>query len=168
MNADRIVEVAVSYIGQEEKSANMGYKNPSFEAKMRAVGWLPTHSWCCYFTEMVAKEAFGKNDPNWSAFDKLFQPSCTATFANFKGSSKFKVGNIAKKGALAVWRHGNGWKGHIGVVEKVEGDIMYTIEGNTNLAGSREGTHVLRKKRSNKIPLVNGAGLNLIGFIYLC
>lgn len=168
MTPGYIVEVAKSYLGQEEKSGNKGYKDPVFEEKMKAVGWQINHSWCCYFTELVAKEAFAKDSAQWKAFDKLFQPSCTATYENFAGSSMFKVGTVAKVGALAVWRHGAGWKGHIGVVESVDGNFMYTIEGNTNAAGSREGTAVLRKKRSRWVSKINSAGLNLIGFIYLC
>lgn len=167
MTPERILEVAASYLGQEEKSGNRGWKDPEFEAKMKAVGWQPTHSWCCYFTELVAKEAFADDEVKLKAFDRLFQPSCTATFANFKGSSLFKTGTEPRKGALAVWRLGDGWKGHIGVVDKVMGNWMMTIEGNTNVAGSREGTHVMRKRRSRWIPKTNGSGLNLIGFIYL-
>lgn len=166
MTPQKIVQIAEKYIGQEEISGNRGWKNKDFEAKMKAVGWAPTHSWCCYFTELVAKEAAGKDSAEWKAFDKLFQPSCTATYANFSGSSMFKVGKVPKPGALMVWRLGQGWKGHIGIVTGVTNGVVDTIEGNTNLAGSREGTHVLRKKR--KLAWTNGPGLNLVGFIYLC
>lgn len=166
MTPEKIVAVAQKYIGQQEVSGNMGWKDKNFEAAMKEIGWAPTHSWCCYFTELVAKEAAGKNTPEWKAFDKLFQASCTATYANFSGSSMFKVGKVPKVGSLIVWRMGHGWKGHIGIVESVKDGVMTTIEGNTNLAGSREGTHVLRKTR--KLVWTNGPGLNLVGFIYLC
>tara|TARA_R110000803_G_C11943307_1_gene316844 strand:- start:101 stop:907 length:807 start_codon:yes stop_codon:yes gene_type:complete len=36
---------------------------------------------------------------------------------------------------------------HIGVVEKMKGDIMCTIEGNTNDEGSRDGYEFVRRKR---------------------
>lgn len=166
MTPEKIVETAQKYIGQQEKRGNRGWMDPAFEAAMRQVGWQPTHSWCCYFTELVAKEAFGRGSQQWKAFDKLFQPSCMATYANFSGSSLFKVGKVPRPGALMVWRHGQGWKGHIGVVETVKDGVVTTIEGNTNNAGSREGTHVLRKTR--RVAWTNGLGLNLVGFIYLC
>jgi hypothetical protein len=38
-----------------------------------------------------------------------------------------------------------GGAGHTGIVEKIEGGALVTVEGNTNAAGSREGTAVLRK-----------------------
>jgi hypothetical protein len=38
--------------------------------------------------------------------------------------------------------------GHIGIIEKIENGIVYTIEGNTNDGGSREGVGVFRRTRS--------------------
>lgn len=38
--------------------------------------------------------------------------------------------------------------GHIGIVEKIEGGKLVTIEGNTNSGGSREGIGVYRRTRS--------------------
>lgn len=165
MTAEDIVRIAVSYVGKEEVSGNMGWIDKAFEQRMKDVGWSPSQSWCCYFCELVAKEAAGKGTDDWKAFDKLFQPSCTATFANFSGSEKYRVGKLPKPGALIVWKHGQSWKGHIGIVESYDGKTIHTIEGNTNKAGSREGTHVLRKKRAYL--WTNGPGLNLVGFIYL-
>lgn len=43
--------------------------------------------------------------------------------------------------------HGHGL-GHTGIVEIVIGDILHTIEGNTNDTGSREGYEVCRKERN--------------------
>jgi hypothetical protein len=37
--------------------------------------------------------------------------------------------------------------GHTGIVEKVDQTFIYTIEGNTNDSGSREGIMVTRKQR---------------------
>ena len=40
--------------------------------------------------------------------------------------------------------------GHIGIVTGFDGKNIYTIEGNTNAAGSREGQGVYRKIRPLK------------------
>ncbi|EKT4520794.1 CHAP domain-containing protein, partial [Flavobacterium psychrophilum] len=40
--------------------------------------------------------------------------------------------------------------GHTGIVEKVIEKTIYTIEGNTNDDGSREGYKVCRRKRNIK------------------
>jgi hypothetical protein len=41
---------------------------------------------------------------------------------------------------------------HIGILERVEGSTLHTIEGNTNPAGSREGDGVYRKTRALSFP----------------
>jgi hypothetical protein len=40
--------------------------------------------------------------------------------------------------------------GHTGIVERVVGTKIHTIEGNTNDEGSREGYEVCRRKREIK------------------
>ncbi|WP_415721670.1 CHAP domain-containing protein [Photobacterium ganghwense] len=45
---------------------------------------------------------------------------------------------------IQIFQSGNG---HAGIVEYVEGEYVYTIEGNTNDEGSREGYEVCRRKR---------------------
>ncbi len=164
MNAKTIITTAEKYLGQTEIAGNRGWVDKAFEKRMKAVGWAIGHSWCCYFTELVWKEAYAghKLAP---AFDKLFSASSTATFANFSGSSLFKVGKLPAPGALAVWRLGVGWQGHIGIVTKVNGATFDTIEGNTNAQGSREGMYVARKLRRLGEPH-RPKGLNLVGFVY--
>lgn len=50
------------------------------------------------------------------------------------------------RGCIFIMDYGKGL-GHTGIVEKVEGDYIHTIEGNTNDEGSREGYEVCRRKR---------------------
>lgn len=160
----RIVQIAEKYVGQTEISGNRGWKDKVFEDKMKAVGWSTGQAWCAYFTELVWKEA--AQPAQRTALDTLFSPSATATFANFKGTKFYRTGHLPKPGALVVWRYGNGWQGHIGIVTRVlDGARFETVEGNTNSAGSREGLFVMRRVRSN-IPANSMKGLNLIGFVY--
>ncbi len=164
--SDKIVEVANSYLGQQEISGNKGFKNASFQKKMQDCGWQMGSAWCAYFSELVWKEAFGKSHPLYSNLDRLFSPSAVGTYSNFKGSFNFKAGNTPKIGALAVWRLGNGWQGHIGIVtEIVDKHTFKSVEGNTNAAGGREGIEVAKKIRATNMPF-RAKGLNLIGFIY--
>lgn len=168
MIADKIKEVALSYVGEEEKPGNLGWKDPKFEAKMVEVGWQPGQAWCAYQAELIWKEAYGKKHSLWKSLDRLFAPSATATYGNFAGSGLFKTGSVPKVGALAVWRYGwSGWKGHIGVVVGINdaNRTFDTIEGNTNAAGGREGLYTLKKTRRRDAP-PTGTGLNLIGFVY--
>jgi len=39
---------------------------------------------------------------------------------------------------------------HCGIVERLQGDFVYVIEGNTNVAGSREGDGVYRRLRHKR------------------
>lgn len=166
MISSKIVEIASGYVGQQEISGNKGFKNPAFQKKMQDCGWDVGQSWCAYFSELVWKEAFTKTHPFYNTLDRLFSPSAVSTYSNFKGSTNFQAGNKPRAGALAVWRLGNGWQGHIGIVEKIiDKSLFGTIEGNTNSAGGREGIEVARKTRSLGMPF-RPKGLNLIGFIY--
>jgi hypothetical protein len=90
-----------------------------------------------------------------------------ATYSQFAASKKFTVSQIPVLGAIAVWRHGDSWQGHLGTVTAVdlEKKRFVTVEGNTNNNGSRNGYIVLEKLRSLGLPH-NPNGLNLIGFIY--
>jgi hypothetical protein len=54
-------------------------------------------------------------------------------------------GNIAP-GMIFIINHGAG-KGHTGLVEKVEGGLLTTIEGNTDASMTREGGGVYRLSR---------------------
>jgi hypothetical protein len=163
----KIVQVANSYLGQEEISGNKGFKNTAFQKKMQECGWQIGQSWCAYFSELVWKEAFGKSHPLYNTLDRLFSPSAVSTYSNFKGyPNGFKAGSTPKIGSLAVWRLGNGWQGHIGIVtEIVDKNTFKSVEGNTNAAGGREGIQVARKVRVTNMPF-RSKGLNLIGFIY--
>jgi surface antigen len=168
---DNVVLIAKSYLNKYEKKNNSGFIDAEFEKKMKAVGWGVGQSWCAYFTELVWKEAF-KVDAKisveyYQSLDKLFSGSATATFANFSHSSLFKTGSTPKIGALSVWKHGNSWKGHIGIVSEIIDATTYKcIEGNTNSAGGREGIQVAEKVRKTGQPF-KANGLNLIGFVYL-
>lgn len=164
----KILETAKSYIGQKEKAGNAGFIDPAFEAKMKAMGWQASQSWCAYFAELCWKSGFTVlKHPHLQLIDRLFSPSATATAANFMNNDLFKTGKKPKPGALAIWKHGNTWKGHIGIVSEVLKDGTFKcIEGNTNAAGSREGIMVAEKIRPVETTF-KAAGLNLICFVYV-
>lgn len=153
--------IATSYIGQEEISGNKGFYDKSFENKMRDIGWKPGHAWCCYFQELVFKEAFEKQPDLWNKMERLFHGNTIRTYMNFSLSRYFKVGQTPRPGALAVWRY-SVTRGHIGLVTSVNGNQFTTIEGNTTRSGGAEGTHVMKKTRTR-----DQGYLKLLGFIYI-
>jgi hypothetical protein len=58
-------------------------------------------------------------------------------------------------GDIFIMDFGKG-KGHTGFVESVNGDIIHTIEGNSNDDGNREGYEVCRKPGGRKISSIKG------------
>lgn len=159
-----IARIAQKYIGQTEKPGNAGFTDVSFEIRMKEVGFSKGQSWCSYFCELVWKEAYEGHEIA-DKLDKLFSGSATATFRQFDVDKTFPTGVLPKVGALAVWRYGNGWQGHIGIVSSLHNDQFKCIEGNTNDKGGREGYIVAERIRKEKEPFKPN-GLNLIGFVY--
>ena len=60
---------------------------------------------------------------------------------------------LVKPGMIFVMASSAG-HGHTGLVEKVAGTVLTTIEGNTNDNGSREGIGVFRREKRT-IPSIN-------------
>lgn len=163
----RIIDVAKSYIGKRELPNNGGWSDKDFEKKMIEMGWNKGDPWCALEGELIWKEAYGKDSQYYPLLDRLFSASATATAANFIASKDFETGMIPKPGALAIWRHGKGWTGHLGVVVSVKDDNnnFDSVEGNTNSSGGREGIETANKQRKAKEPFKLN-GLNLICFVY--
>lgn len=172
--ATNVVEFATSCLGQEEISGNLGFKTPWFYKMMIGVGFQKTHPWCCYFAELCWKEGYKKTFPNDKnmiiVLDKLFSASVMQTRNNFiKNGSEygFEFTKTPTIGSLIIYQSAtNKSFGHIGVVTKITGNSVVTIEGNTDTKGSREGIAVAQKIRVVDYT-VKSKGLNLIGFITL-
>ncbi len=158
---NNIIEVATHYIGEKEIPGNMGFTDHDFEKKMFDVGFQKTYAWCALFMELCVKEGI----PDfYSKNEKLFNASATTTFKNFDIAGK--TNQMPQPGMGVIWRHGNGWQGHAGIVVSVNpaNGTFEAIEGNTNSAGGREGIEVSRKTRKLKTPF-SANGLNLVGFL---
>lgn len=165
--ADLVISAARSLIGQREEPNNSGFKDKNVEKRMKEVGWNKGQAWCSYAAELAWKEGFGKSHPLYIELDKRFSGSARQTLANFKMSDNFKTGTEPKPGALCVWKLGNSWQGHIGIVSEVlPGGKFKCIEGNTNASGGREGIEWAEKTRQTGLPFTK-TGLNIEGFVYL-
>lgn len=168
MNAETIISTAKGFVGNHEKPGNTGFVDPKFEKLMVAAGFYNKAPWCAFFVRMVLTKAYANDAKLLPVIKKCCSGNAQLTFKNFKADGTFKTGMIPRPGAIAVWQHGNGTSGHIGIVENGQHSFntMQTIEGNTNGNGSREGDQVAVKLRTVDKPRT-AVGLNLIGFIYL-
>lgn len=163
--AQRIIEAARSYVGVLERPGNTGWYNADFQAAMKKAGWYNTAPWCAYFVKWVWMMVYADNKAVLAVVNTWFNGSAKQTYDNAKRNRTFAVGSVPKPGAIVVWLNGRGPAGHAGIVVSVSGNTMTTIEGNTNISGSREGDRVAEKLRT-----VNrdwqASGLNVYGYIY--
>jgi hypothetical protein len=159
-----LIEAARKDIGKQEKAGNFGFIDKKLEADMLAVGWRPGWAWCASIQEKWIWEAYPELKEDVQGY---FVPSAVATFRNLKNAG-YKVSMVPTEGALVYWqrmRDGQPlWQGHAGIVSKVVDDKeFYSIEGNTNAGGSREGDSVQEKHRFVKTDVEDG--LKVIGFV---
>jgi hypothetical protein len=136
---ERVVEVARGTIGWKEQRGNSG---PVVDKILKTVGLEGTRSpWCAAWVVYVGDQAFGaKNNPYprsaWSP-DFVVKPTWNRGQGQLPGSSD----------AFGVYFDSLKRVAHTGLIERLEGNMAVTIEGNTNDNGSREGDGVYRKRR---------------------
>lgn len=139
----KALEIAKTQLGKEEKPRGSNW-GEDVQKYLNSVGINFPASWCMAFCYWCYKQA-GPNAlmktggvlAQWNTIPEKFR-------------SKFP-----SEGALMIFDHGKGL-GHVGMVERVDGDILHTIEGNTNDEGVREGFEVCRKIRNTKDKTLKG------------
>jgi hypothetical protein len=146
--ADEIIRQAGSQLGVTEATGHND--GPAVESYLRSVGLGKGYAWCMAFVYWCAKNAAVKLNLQ----NPLKQ---TAGVMDEWHSGRGAHISAPLQGCIFIMDFGGGI-GHTGIVTGVFGDVLHTIEGNTNSNGSREGTSVLRKVRNTK---------NMIGFIRL-
>ena len=135
------LKVAITQIGNSENPLGSNWGTP-VKDYLKTVGINFPAPWCMAFIYWCFEKS-KKTAPNplvktggvlaaWNTADK-----------------KYRVVDEVQVGDIFIMDYGKGL-GHTGIVEKVSPTFVYTIEGNTNDVGSREGTIVSRKKRSKK------------------
>jgi hypothetical protein len=126
-------------------------RGPQVDKYVRSVGLDPSgqFAWCVafiYFCFEQAAQKLGRSNPmiktggvmdHWNRAGEKGIPRITAAKA---------TGNpaLVKPGHIFVISTGGGL-GHSGLVERVTGGKLVTIEGNTNDGGSRNGVGVFRR-----------------------
>ena len=136
--AAKTLEVATSQLGVQEipKGSNAG---KSVEAYLNSVGLTKGYSWCMAFVYWCANKSskeLGKTNPLSKTGGVLKQ-------WNLRPLLQVKE---PQPGDIFIIDYGKGL-GHTGIIEKVVGNTLHTIEGNTNDEGSREGYEVCRRTR---------------------
>lgn len=128
----KVVEIAASQVGVSEqpKGSNRG---PEVDQYLQAVGIRFPAPWCAAFVVWCHNRA-GIEIPRTGGVLDLWNKSAANRV------------NEPQPGDVMILDYGKG-KGHTGIVESVAGDLVHTIEGNTNDEGSREGYEVAGRVR---------------------
>lgn len=130
---------AVSQIGKQEVPLGSN-RGEDVEKYLRSVGLGGGYPWCMAFVYWCVNEAAkeqGVKNPLYKTGGVLLQLQ----------KSKSRSSKTPTVGSIFIMDYGNGM-GHTGIVERIEGNFVHTIEGNTNGSGSRVGGIVMRQKRS--------------------
>lgn len=108
------------------------------------------YPWCAGFVTTVLRQALGHD--KWRTFscDELAAKAMRASV--FRGGEASGIAERVRPGDLFLIRAADGlndWA-HCGIVTAVGADYFETIEGNTTLDGSRDGTAVHARMRAFK------------------
>lgn len=145
---EKALEIAISQIGVEEAPGHTN-RGKEVEKYLAAVGLGPGLPWCMAFDYWCYNEAakeLGVSNILIRTGGVMHQWNEQQPARKILQSAVLKNPDIIKPGAVFIMDYGKG-TGHTGLVEKIVGDLVHTIEGNTNDEGSREGYEVCRRTR---------------------
>lgn len=149
--------VAESQLGVRE-TPNKANEGKQVNEYLKSVGLKPGYSWCQAFVFWCfgeAAEKLGIKNPVPLTAGVLSCWNKTATEQRITKADCIANPEQIKPGDQFIMNYGKGL-GHTGIVEKVEGYILHTIEGNSNDEGSREGYEVCRRTRDINDKLFQG------------
>lgn len=126
-------------------------RGPEVEEYLERAGVEPGNPWCCAFVYWCFDEAAassGRENPMVQTAGCLDHWNRAVSHGGRLISAGNAVANpgLVAPGMVFIMDHGSG-KGHTGLVEKVEGGLLTTIEGNTDGSKTREGGGVYRLVR---------------------
>lgn len=157
MNIGEVVlRVAAEQVGQQEKPKGSN-RGPMVDEYLKAVGLTPGYAWCAAFVYWCYQQATTIMGIQNTAVKTAGVRDCwNRTLPKWKllKTDAIKSPQRIKPGDQFVLFLGSN-AGHTGLVERIElpecsggKTIIYTIEGNSNEDGSREGYEVVRHKRT--------------------
>ncbi len=140
--SDAALKVAATQVGEDEKPHGSNWGEP-VRTYLISVGVNFPASWCMAFVYWC----FGKAAKDMSTINTAIKSAGVLNCWNLAYPAvKSQVPSV---GSVFVMDFGHG-HGHTGIVERFDDTFIYTIEGNTNDTGSREGIEVCKRKRLRK------------------
>ena len=145
-SAKDIVAVAVGEIGVCESPSGSNRQKYGKEYGVNGVAW------CCQFVWWVYKHA-GAAAFFYGGKKTAY---CPTLMQYYKKQGQFVTKDYKAGDIIFFDFNGNGQPDHVGIVERVSGSNIYTIEGNTSTSNDANGGKVMRRTRTKKTVL--GAG----------
>lgn len=141
--SQRVLEIALSQHGVKEEpfASNSG---PQVNMYLKSVGLPPGNPWCMAFVYWCVNQAaaeLGIKNP-------LVKTGLVKNQWEKTTLRKLPVRATGiKPGSIFIMLFKNG-TGHTGIIEKILNGIAYTVEGNTNDGGEREGYEWAKRERA--------------------
>jgi uncharacterized protein (TIGR02594 family) len=140
--SQKAIEVALTQLGVHEDPGNKN-TGPQVNEYLKSVGLNPGYSWCMAFVYWCFKQAAVQ-----LAVDNPMAK--TAGVMDQWNRRRLHYGQMhPMPGDVFIMDFGKGL-GHTGLVEKADDKYIYTIEGNSNDEGSREGYEVCKRRRTTE------------------
>lgn len=166
--SEKVVVTAKGFLNNTNVNDNSQLNEPVYQAKLRHYNSELSFSASSIFCEICWKISVGKDSlTEWQELDRLFTPSPIATHANFRMNKSYKTGNTPEEGALAFWKRGNSWQGHMAIVVWVSEDKkeFHVIEGRALIGSEDKFINVVLKEGKKILPFKEDK-LNILGFVY--
>lgn len=149
-----VIKVALSQVGvmEDPVGSNTGRMVNQYLA---STGTPPGNYWCAAFVYWCFREAsshVGQTNPLVKTAGCLDHWNRT-TGKKILAADALNKPSLIQSGSIFIVDHGGG-RGHTGIVQKVEGGFLTTIEGNSNPDGSNNGIGVFHLS-NRKINSVN-------------
>lgn len=135
---DKAIQFAVTQIGREENPIGSNWGEP-VKSYLASVGIDFPASWCMAFVYWC----FDNASKDLNTVNPLIR---TAGVLNAYNRALSHHQLVPEIGDIFIMDLGGG-AGHTGIVTQMDRIYIYTIEGNTNDTGSREGYEVCRRRR---------------------
>ena len=141
-----LVALALKFIMGEEGVEEVGRSNwgDAVSQFLAAVGWTTPAPWCCALACWSIREAC--RQMHYLGLPVPMTASCELMreFAR----SKDLLFDTPQPGDLMLVLGSNGLAHHTGMVQGVDGNLFWTVEGNSNQDGSAEGFEVVPQHRT--------------------
>ena len=162
----RVLRIAVGEEAKKVREVPMNSnRGPEVEAYLGRTGTPAGNPWCCAFVYWCfdeAARAAGRDNPMVKTAGCMdhWRRAAGAGAKLIRAAEAAEDAGLVQAGMIFIVDHGGG-RGHTGLVEKVAGGLITTIEGNTDASKTREGGGVYRLVR--KIVEINKGFIDYSG-----